>query len=430
MVAEGLTIIGVVWLLYGRAIGWELVVDDTKMRKFIDSGRKVNRFERIKYSLTFHNKNIDRILSISIHATVCLLIYITLGGDEIAWWTAILFAVHPISLSVAVWLNGKRYGWNTIIVLLVYGFAPFTLPLLIFVPRLQASAIPTPLLFLRTHPLYIIFAMLMLLPFRKKFMKWWSSRKKRVLGCSIKWYSERIVLIIRTLFYYLTNGITARKVGMYHELLDGIFEDEFGERTKKWMTADDGVVWKTAVLIGLFGLMMAVWNTRLGEGLWWWFIFSVVFSNWTTVTQSITDRYCYLPIIGLLLFIVVLLERMSGGWWELILLGWVGWLLIRNIQGARAYKDLDNFVDYHFKEMPEASRVWIVKANYDKDNGRIKEAVTCCVEGLRRFRWCGKLYLTGIVILSKVEYAEACELLTKKDVDKLILKLEGMHERT
>lgn len=427
MVSEGIAIAGTVLILYGRSIVWGLVVDDTRVEQQLNDGRPTHPMkglDRIKYSLTFTNKSIDRVLCISIHMTVSLLIWITLGGDRIAWWTAIVFAIHPVSLSVATWLNGKRYGWNTIIVLLVNGFAPLTLPLLILVPVFQANALPTPLLFLRTHPIYIIPALATFFIFRKTFIHMILSRSKRVLVDSTRWHPRKWILMVRTLSYYLVNGIIARRVGMYHELLDGVFEDKMGERTKRWMRIDKDVI-LGIVLLSSFGLLMIMnWGNRIGEGLWWWFIFSLVFSNWTTITQSITDRYCYLPIIGLILAAVSIVERVGGVWWEMILIGWVGWLVVKNIKASRMYISLDEFVAYHMKEMPNASRVWVVKTNYDRNNGRRKEAFRCCIEGLRKFRWCEKLYLTGIMLLSKNSYKESCELLDKRDVNKLVSRLE------
>ena len=110
------------------------------------------------------------------------------------------------------------------------------------------------------------------------------------------------------------------------------------------MKVDCDVV-KGITLLSIFSVVMMMnWGNRIGEGMWWWFIFSLVFSNWTTITQSITDRYCYLPIIGLILSVVVSMERFGGVYWEMILMLWVGWLVVRNIGGSRAYRDLDKLI--------------------------------------------------------------------------------------
>ena len=111
---EVVSIVGVVWIVYGRAIDWGMVVDDVVRWKFINSDKVKNRkkirflwlLDRIKYSFTFRNIKLDRMLSITIHSIVCVLIWVVFGMDRTAYWTALLFAIHPVSLSVATWLNG------------------------------------------------------------------------------------------------------------------------------------------------------------------------------------------------------------------------------------------------------------------------------------------------------------------------------------
>lgn len=224
--------------------------------------------------------------------------------------------------------------------------------------------------------------------------------------------------MVRTMAYYAVNGVTGWKVGMYHEILDGVFEDK--ERTRRWTKVDSTVVGGIGLLFIIGWLTLRNWNNQVGEGLWWWFIFSLVFSNWTTVTQSVTDRYCYLPLIGLVVSVCTLVVGWECEW---LLGGWLGWLIACNLDGARAYEGVDEFVDYHLEEMPKSSRVWIQKVNWERKKGNRKYAIRLCVEGLRRFGWCEKMYYSGVVLLSLFDYPISHTLLVERDVERLMNEL-------
>ena len=77
----------------------------------------------------------------------------------------------------------------------------------------------------------------------------------------------------------------------------------------------------------------------IGFGIFWFFLFIVQWCNLITITQTIADRYCYLPMIGLMLALSAILSDFSC-----LLMVYYGTVTHLTIP---MYKDFRNFLEHH-----------------------------------------------------------------------------------
>ena len=106
-----------------------------------------------RWSIT--SVQIDHAFSIALTAVIGVLMYL----DFHSFWAVLLWASSSITTHIAVWLNGRRYAINTILVLLMVacinagGYWPIlALPLYAITPFFHMTALCAPVLYWPSIP--------------------------------------------------------------------------------------------------------------------------------------------------------------------------------------------------------------------------------------------------------------------------------------
>jgi len=354
-----LIIVVVCLVAYCKSFTYQPVVDDVSNRVKHNKPEQEKRHSlivRIRRALDgnypVRSIGLDRAITFFINTAVCCLMYKAFGSLV----ASLLFAVNISNNQVSLWLNGKRYGINTIICLLAY-ISPWLIPLWFLTPWFQASAITFPLLLVFKYSPWLLLAVPCgLLAGNKFLINWAKSRiKKNNFPFFHQWNNKKIFLIAKTFAFYFVRGIVPFIPSMYVNYLRnyGFIEED----TKKAYSIDVATVFGFILILSIPVLYML--DPAFFFGLMWWLITIAVFSNYVTITMVFGERYMYLPNVGLMLFLTNCLNLISPNLWLLVF----GLYLGRLISYMPMYKDLDAFFEHHLYTDPTNDTGWVGAMN-------------------------------------------------------------------
>ena len=391
-----LLIIIVNLILYNRTIWYGLIVDDITLYKRGPKGKwdSTKPFRSIKSiaknrlygACMVRNTKIDHLASLTIHIIVCMLIYRVFNNLALS----LLFAVHPVTNQVSCWLNGKRYGVVTILVLLMWWVAPLGFLFYFLVPLFQLGGVTAPLLYLHTEYWYLsLIIPLFFVVWNKEILvkrrirKKYSSPELRLVR------PRKLILYFKTYGFYFCHCLFPRGIFMYHKFIYeyGLTEKDTANAYRLNYDFYRGVF----LFISSCIVCYIHWGNAIGLGMFWFMIFISVWGNIVTYTQTIADRYCYLPLIGLLLALTTLLEPLHGA--NFILYGYFIYLASKTDTWIIMYKDLDYFYNYHLLFNQKCPFPYYLKANEMIVKHRFHSARHYCDEGLIHNPTNYKLYM-------------------------------------
>jgi hypothetical protein len=265
-----------------------------------------------------------------------------------------MFAVLPVNLFIGAWLNGKRYGINTILCLLSYSVSP---GFILIAPFFQASAASFPMFLALTGQWLWALLIPVMLFMGKGFLLRWATGKYKAskVPVFLKWDNRKIVYMLKTIFYYFHTGLLASKPTMYpmRFKLFGMVDEETEKAYKFDLAALGGL---TILLLTIFGYL---WQPDTFVGLLWWLVTISVYSNWITLTVPLAHRYMYLPNVGLMVFLATVLSYIHP-------LAWVPVAIIyatRTFSFMDMFENMEKFLEYHCYHQPEDDQCWIFKCN-------------------------------------------------------------------
>lgn len=154
--------------IFFRTLRFSICVDDIRQYKRVQDGLYDEKLtfrgiaSRLYGGGTFGrakageapDAHVDHAFTIFLHTLASVLIYLAFGQSSISFWAAILYSCNPTNTQTSVWLNGRRYLVNVIIVLTIvilsgikYGWLA-CLPLYTMTGLFHVTAIFGPILFL------------------------------------------------------------------------------------------------------------------------------------------------------------------------------------------------------------------------------------------------------------------------------------------
>jgi hypothetical protein len=340
--------------LYGRSIGYDLVVDEVDMHR----RRDLRLRERFYGAAMFSDKRADRIATILLHTVVSAMVWVSFGMTDVAFMAALLFLVHPVNNQCAVWMNGKRYAFNALIVLLV-NWWPAMVPLLVLCPFLQVSAVVAPFVLAAKNPLFL-FATPVVLLFVIGYLDRFKGKCTN-LG-SKKLYTvspDKIAIYVKTIGYYLAHCLFPRNIFMWHPFLFTLHVNK-DDTHHYYRPAGFSFIVGVISIIATLLLIVLNLDNNIGYGLLWWLLFISVFGNIVTVTQNIADRYCYLPLIGLMVAVAMALKSfgiLPAGYLLAV------YYATKTDTFIPMYRDMKAFLLHHTFYAPGCPRPWLYLSN-------------------------------------------------------------------
>ena len=113
---------------------------------------------------------------------------------------------------------------------------------------------------------------------------------KQQMSGSTSFNIRKPIVALKTLAYYLYLTVLPIRLGLYHK---------WGFHYEKKME-----LWDWRAICGLLFLCLSVYISSVSPleirlGLVWFVVFLMLFLNWITAQQWVTERYLYIPVIGL-----------------------------------------------------------------------------------------------------------------------------------
>lgn len=371
-------------IFYARTIRYGLVIDDS-CRKYHEKDLQKNPLVRL-FRITRYSGYggipvwADHLLTILLHTAVAVSIYYVFGANNVSFWAAMLFSVHPVTNQVSIWLNGKRFAIMTLCMLWMYHFGLWGLPLYFLGFMWHYGVLPGVLILGKVSPLILLAMGLLCLISYKQIISRIGTRWERIPPGEIKRIRLRKLVLAVKIFGYVTlHCLFPRRMSFYH-----MFMERFGfseEDNKYWYSFNKDFWVGVLTLLFLGGIWWVFKSTPLGFGIVWYCIF---LSPWLSFplgfTQAIADRVYYLPLTGLVLSMTYALSLMPyGGYVYLALLGWFA---SRLFFYQPAYRDFDNFYRYALHEFPDHFRARTHEIQRRLGENRVFWALYHCGVGL------------------------------------------------
>lgn len=265
------------------------------------------------------------ILIIIVFNVACLLVYSAFSkiiGYKLALMSICLFIVHPVGTQAVAWCSALGYPlslfWiGTMLNLVQWAYPLDRTKLVIGIPAfiifqflgVHAQFIPMMTCVILWFLGYKLFAVIgaivsaiMLFDIIKQTIK---LRKdefiKQKMGDSTVVHWRKLIVAMKTLLYYIGLSIVPIRMGLYHK---------WGFHYDKELERADRLYWLgLAGFIGLIGIFSLCPIVSIRLGILWFLAFSVIFWNWVTIQQFVTERYIFIPTLGLCMIITSLTQN-------------------------------------------------------------------------------------------------------------------------
>lgn len=319
-----------VWLTYWHCIGSGFVSDDIeglqnydgKLKKF-DYGH-LNKW--LLYKLLDKSPRRNHLFSIFLHNANVVLLFsflITFIPIKLAFYTCILFAIHPICIQSIGWVSGRGYPISLFFCLLGFNLVVMVKNAPIFTPEAlqglyfalltilygviyyisitaQFAVLATFVIqvFLGNYFFAVMGAVISIMAglniIREVVKLRTDVFKEQNLAHSTKFKLQKIIVAFKSLAYYTRLCIFPKRMGLYHT-----FEYHYSEKTEK----EDKWFWLGFVIFLEFIAGFWFGNNIIKFAIIWYLAYIFIFLNWITIHQFVSERYVYIPSIGICLLL-------------------------------------------------------------------------------------------------------------------------------
>lgn len=395
-------IVGLVWVVNWRVLGYGLVVDDVRRVKDVLGGLYERcgglRWcgERLYGVGTFAwrccrgedrcvkcvgsggwrvNVRVERVLTVLMTSVVGVLIYWVFGRGEVSLAAAVLYVINPVNHQVTVWLNGRRYMMVVVVVLLMM-LVPYGILLYPLTYLFHGSGIFAPVVLgLGWEWVFVPF---MLLVNRKRLKKFVGSRLKMIVSPDLlNWSPKRLLVCVKMFGFHFWQMVFPWRVRMSYGYLS------------EWGMNREGN--EAAYRIDLrFWLGVAALGLGVG-GLFteqrWYFLFILIgLGQWcgvVSVFQYCADRYVSVVNIFVMYLLSFWTYKLFGFYGTVVLVGVAGYYLAELLHVMEMYRDMDHYFEYHRFYDPKNPVVGKFHVNARLQNKDVLGAWELVKEGLK-----------------------------------------------
>ena len=172
--------------------------------------------------------------------------------------------------------------------------------------------------------------------------------KEQNLAYSTNLKLQKIIVAIKSLAYYTRLCIFPKRLGLYHT-----FEYHYSDKTEK----EDKWFWLGFIM--LLGFMAGFYygNSIVRFAILWYFAYIFVFLNWITIHQFVSERYVYIPNIGICLLIaygLLTLDKFFFGEYPVLMALIGGLYLMRTWVHLPTYNEEVSFYQSNIWNFPDS----------------------------------------------------------------------------
>ena len=276
-------------------------------------------------------------LSLIFYTGCALMLYTFLSqvfGVQIALLATALFIVHPFTCQTAVWVSGIGYllgflfmmmalltalytahwtGWGILLSISLFSLFQFVAIQAMFSTiGIFAVLLALGLYF---HALLVIpLAFFFCLPSIRGAVKLRTKvYKDQNMGKSTHFHPAKFIVAMKTLYYYTKLSFFPKRLGLYHT---------FGYHYElPQIELEDKYFWAGLGILGISLVGLVVGPLPVQLSILWFYGFIFIFLNWITIHQFVSERYLWMPTVGITLLVSWLCVQYNLIWLWCILFG-------------------------------------------------------------------------------------------------------------
>ena len=369
------------------------------------------------------NLKVEHAFTIFLHATICALMYYDFGHNEISFFAALLYACNPINNQTSIWLNGRRYALNIILVLLMMAFPLASPAFYLFTGFLQVTAIFSPILLVNKSPWFLLMIPILLALGWNQIKVKCDVRSKNMANGDLKiWKWTRLIVIVKTFGFFFWKMLFPQVCAM-----------QYPDRIKWGLTKEgtkDAYRFDRSFYLGLFsfvifGSFFYVSPNNFKPYAAFLFVSTLQWSAVLPITQILSDRYCSLPNVFMMFFLSYILVTYMHLYGVILIFAYILYYIVCLQVVKPMYVNLVDWYNYHFSYFPHLS--WY-RHNLIQDlmnEGSTELAALQLKEGLKHDAKDYRLLMWGVVMcVNKGDLANA-EVFLNEAENNLYLEREN-----
>lgn len=229
-----------------------------------------------------------------------------LFGSNIAFLSMLIFAVHPCGVQTVGWISGVNYLISLFGALLTFNSVLYIHNPYILFPVIALTSVLSCMTLLSGSFNFIVLLMMgqinpaivsglvglfFMLRLGKKTVDYRvAAFKEQQMGKSTKFYWRKLIMMVKTFWYYVKLIIFPKRLGLFHVWAYHNEEPLDYANREFWL----GLLSLVTYISALFFVPEPV-----RFGMIWALIYYSIFSNFITANQVVSERYVHTPIFGL-----------------------------------------------------------------------------------------------------------------------------------
>ncbi len=287
-------------------------------------------------------------------------------GANVAFIATMLFIVHPVGVQAVGWISGigyvmgfffallglnlaqaaYAYGWVNDpmgMVLTLAGFAFFQF----IAVQAMYSTIGAMFILALFHqwPFAIVAFLISLFGFAQTLMSAVNLRKnafkEQDMGASTRFHARKFIVALKSLLYFVQLSVFPKSLGLYH-----IYGYHYTLPKVEWETKD---FWCGLGLVATGLVTFFVAPIPIQLALVWFLGFLLIFLNFITINQFVTERYVWMPTVGTCLIAAYLTQ--NHPWIAAVLFGMA---IVRTWMHFPTYYDEVRFYQSNIWNFPKS----------------------------------------------------------------------------
>jgi len=192
----------------------------------------------------------------------------------------------------------------------------------------------------------------------------------------------KIVFTVKSYAYYHWLTLLPRRLGLYHTF--GYAYNLTKKDTDHWSIMSPLFFLGILTIAGHGWAIWYFWGTPLAFGLIWFDLFIAQWSNLVQLHQTISERYCYLPAVGLMIALAYAIHMyLPFEIARIVSYCIVTAYAVKLMMYLPAYKDMEKYVDKNLQEFPDQFAAWNWAGILHREKGRVFSAMYHWAIGLR-----------------------------------------------
>lgn len=357
-----LTIIILNTLLYYRTINFSIIVDDISWYRHIQKhpGKYENILsilqlinDRLYGAATLYNPKwkentnikIDHAFTTILHTTACVLIYFAFGHNNISFWAAIMYSCHPINNQTSIWLNGRRYLVNIILVLTMMIIGKWGILLYPLIGLFQVNAIFIPIVLSKHNPWFLLAIPIAIAIGYKQFKTKIDKRIKTIPDEDrTKFTPKRLIIITKYYGHYFFKMLIPGWCAFIYPMLHYWGRTKDGNKDAYSFNADWFRGIGAFIISGILICVLPVDYRIMG------IFMSAAILQWCAiipVVGDLADRYASLANVFMMFFVSYLINTYIPEYAVAILVGLTVYYSTGLLRIMRMYQDYLSYWEYH-----------------------------------------------------------------------------------